>query len=149
MNKILTTALGLALFTGCVYVDRDDNEPRHDDEIIIVEQTNYMPEIYDAVAGCEWDAYNADDIWYFEAAVDDYNGLNDVREVWADVWDERTGEWVESFELYRTSDSRVWFSDWLASSTYLSCWNPNYTVDFVAYDRDGEYDVLTVVPWTY
>ena len=70
--------------------------------------------------------------------------------VYADVFDEcRGGTLIESFELFPTNDSFVWFSDWLGSSTYLDPFSPCYTVDLVAYDSYDAVDVMTVTAETY
>jgi hypothetical protein len=123
-------ALALALAQGCIIYDHDvqvDDPPPA--------PVNYAPTVVDAVAGCYWDRSYHDDIWYFEADVDDRNGVYDVVSVWADVYDEWSGGvYIESFELYPTNDPYTWFSDWLGSSTYLDCLYDGYTVDFVAYD---------------
>jgi len=110
---------------------------------------NATPYINWADAGCYYDGYFNDDIWYFQADVDDANGVFDVTAVYADVYDIRTGQWVETFELFPTSDPYVWFSDWLGSSTYLDCYYGGYEVDIVAYDVYDAYDVLSLAPATY
>ena len=131
-------AIALAtLATGCIVVD--DDRPGG--------VVNYAPEILDADAGCYWDSYYYDDIWYFEAAVDDLDGPRDVEAVWADVYDEWSGDLVESFELYPTNDPHIWFSDWLGSSTWLDCMYYDYTVDIVAYDSFDDSDWVTVIPY--
>ena len=110
---------------------------------------NFAPEVIDGEAGCYYDpAYN-DDVWFFDAYVDDLDGLQDITQVWADVYDEFDGSLVESFELYPTNESLLWFSDWLGSTTYLSCGYSQYTVDLVAYDTFEDMDYITVVPYVY
>ncbi|MFK7931700.1 MAG: hypothetical protein AB8H79_26210, partial [Myxococcota bacterium] len=105
-----------ALTSGCIVVD--DTGPNTRPAPVVV---NYAPEVWDGEAGCYYDGYERDDIWYFEAVVDDLDGLGDVTSVWADVYDEFDGTLVESFELYPTDDPEVWFSDWLGRTTYLDC----------------------------
>ena len=152
MQRILGLGVGLALFTGCIVVDHDDD---HDDyyydepDIVVVEPVNHLPTVLDATAGCYWDLSYGDDIWYFEAFVDDVDGPYDIQEVWADVWDEWSGQYIQSFPLYPTHDPYIWYSDWLGSTTWLSCWNPNYTVDVVVYDSWNDYGVSTIWPNTY
>ena len=149
MTRLMTLVAALATATGCIYVDEDDSPPP---QTIIVETpapVNAAPYVLDAFSGCYYDNYNRDDIWYFEGHVDDPDGVYDVVQVWADVWDERSGEMVQSFELYPTDDPYVWFSDWLVSSTWLDCWYPHYTVDIVAYDAFDSFDAVTVWPETY
>lgn len=138
-------ALATAFTSGCIVVDDRGPATRGPDVVI----TNYAPEVWDGEAGCYYDAYERDDIWYFEAVVDDRDGLGDITAVWADVYDEWDGTLVESFELYPTNDPEVWFSDWLGRTTYLDCGYPDYTVDLVAYDTFEDNDVLTLVPGYY
>ena len=129
------TALSLALLTatGCIVHTSDrDYEP----DVIEVEVptvTNYAPDVLWADAGCFYDGYERSDIWYFEADVDDFDGPFDVVSVWADVYDEWDGSWI----------------DWLAYSTHLSCFYPDYTVDIVAYDAYEAYDYMTIWADTY
>lgn len=149
MLRLAGIALGLIATTGCIYVDRDIEQPVYDDPGVVIVETNDAPVVYDAVSGCYYDDYNRDDIWYFEGWVDDYNGPYDVTQVWADVFDDWTGEWVESFELFATGDPSRWYSDYLASSTYLDCWYGQYSVDIVAYDSWEDAGVLTIRPFTY
>ena len=134
MRALMTLVLA-TLATGCiVYTDDvDDHTPRTSTPEPIQE---YAPVVVDAEAGCYWDRSYRDDIWYFQADVDDGNGIGDVVSVWADVYDEfANGVFVESFELYPTDDPYVFFSDWLGSSTHLDCLYEGYTVDFVVYDQ--------------
>ena len=107
---------------------------------------NSPPEITYADAGCYWDEYEYDDVWYFEADVDDYDGWDDVVAVYADVYDLRTDEWVDGFDLY-PEGKYTWYSDWLGSSTYLYCGYPDYVVDFTAVDTLEDTDVIQVYPW--
>lgn len=112
---------------------------------------NVAPYINWADAGCYYDGYYNDDIWYFQADATDGDGVLDVVAVYADVYDMRFGggEWVETFELMPTDDPYVWYSDWLGHTTYLDCYYGGYEVDIVAYDSFNDYDVLTLVPATY
>lgn len=139
-------ALVTAATSGCIVIE--DDGPRNGcfdcgPDVVI---TNYAPEVWDGEAGCYYDGYERDDIWYFEAAVDDADGLGDIESVWADVYDEFDGSLVESFELYPTETPGVYFSDWLGSTTWLDCGYPDYTVDLVAYDTFEDADVMTLVP---
>lgn len=142
-------SLGLVLLTtGCVVYSSDNGTPGGD--VYYDDTVNYTPTVLDAEAGCYFDSYYYDDIWYFEAAVDDLNGVYDVTTVWADVYDEYAGgQYVESFELFPTADPHIWFSDWLGSSTYLDCYYDGYTVDFVVYDQFEDSDFETVWAYTY
>jgi hypothetical protein len=116
---------------------------------VIVEE-NRGPLVHDAYAGVFWDDYYLDDIWTFEAQVDDPDGPYDVIGVWADVYDEnRGGVLVESFELYPTDDPYFWASDWLGSTTFLDPFYDGYTVDIVAYDSYEDFDWMTVWAETY
>ncbi len=140
--KLSIPMLVLAASVGCVvYTD----DVHHDDYV----ESNYSPYIEGAEAGVFYDDYAHDDVWYFDASVDDPDGVYDVVEVWADVFDERSGEMVESFELYSTNDPYFWTSEWYGYDTYLDPFYDGYSVDFVAYDAYDAYDVLTVWAITY
>ncbi len=113
------------------------------------EPLNALPEVYDAYAGVFWDYAYDEEVWLFEASVDDADGVYDVVEVWADVYDEYTGELADSFELDSTDDPYFWTVEWFSADTYLDPYYDDYTVDFVGYDSLGDYDVLTVWADTY
>lgn len=150
MTRLFTLALAVAALTGCIIIDRDDP-----DTIIVDDPgtppvvVNASPFVFDGAAGCYYDAFNADDILYLNAWVDDPDGTFDVVSVWADVYDDRTGELVQSLELFPTNHPQEWFSDWLVSTTWFDCWYPFYSIDLVAYDTYDAWGVLTVVPATY
>lgn len=110
---------------------------------------NYAPTVYSADAGVYWDDYNRDDVWYFDASVDDLDGVYDVTSVYADIYDDWNGQFIDTFELYPTSDPYQWTSEWLGSSTYLDPWYGGYSVDFVAYDSYGDSGVTTVSAYSY
>ncbi|MCA9568929.1 MAG: hypothetical protein KC656_13865 [Myxococcales bacterium] len=147
MQKLLAlSAAAVLTLSGCVVHSYDvDDDPTP----VVVVPANYAPQILDAYAEVAYDNYNMDDIWYFEATVDDLDGAYDVISVWADVYDEYDGTWVESFELFPTNDPLVWYSDWLGSTTYLDPFYPSYSVDIVAYDTYEDYDAITILPLTY
>lgn len=150
MNKtpaiLVLASLALSATQGCV-VYTSDEDPG---QVVVVDPgPNLSPHINWADAGCFYDPGYRDDIWYFDADVGDGNGPLDVIAVYADVYDVYTGYWVESFELYPTADPHIWFSDWLGSTTYLDCYYRGYEVDIVAYDTYDDFDVLTVIPYTY
>ena len=146
-NTLKLPALSIfasALLGGCVvYADNDD-------DVVVVQQPapNYAPVVTWADGGCYWDSYYRDHIWWFEATIDDGNSPYDVVEAYADVYDSRTGAWVDSFELYPTNDAFYWFSDWLGSSTWLDCAYGGYVVDIVAYDSLEASGVGTFYPAT-
>jgi len=110
---------------------------------------NSTPEVYDGYAGVYWDSWADDDVWVFEAEVDDPDGVYDVVEVWADVYDEYSGTLADYFPLENTSDPYFWSTEWFNSDTYLDPFYDGYTVDLVAYDEFGDYDVLTIWADTY
>jgi len=140
IRNVVLLACG-ALASGCVVYTNDDPVPAG--------PANYTPYVSWADGGCYYDPYYVDDIWYFEANVEDPDGIYDVTNVYADVYDGRTGEWVETFELFPTADPSYWFSDWLGSTTWLDCYYGGYEVDIVAYDSFNDYGSLTFLPFTY
>lgn len=134
-------ALALALLSGCIVVDSES----HSNEVV-----NYSPAVIYGEAGVYWDERNRDDIWFFEAEVDDHNGPGDIVKVWADVYDFDGGDlYIESFELYPTNDPWIWFSDWLGTSTWLDPYYHGYVVDIVAYDSYEVPASLSVRPAVY
>ncbi len=111
---------------------------------------NALPWVSASEAGVYYDGYYREDIWYFETFTGDPDGVYDVVEVWADVYDEYwNGAYVTSFELFPTDDPSFWFSDWLGGSTGLDPFYDGYTVDFVAYDSFGDSAYETVWAVTY
>ena len=135
MTKIsILTAVTTLMTTGCIVVDSGP--------------VNYQPEIFSAAAGCYWDNYYHDDVWYFDVEANDGDGPYDVVAVYADVYDLYRGTWVEAFPLDPTNDPYYWTSAWLGSTTYLYCEYDGYEVDLVAYDSYDAYDIVTVRPFT-
>jgi hypothetical protein len=149
MTRLATLALALASAAGCVFYEDDREVVVDPGPPVVVVPTNSAPWIDDAAAGCFYDGGYRDDIWYFEAVVDDPDGVYDVVSVWADVYDDRSGELVYSYELFPTDDPFLWYSDWLASTTPTNCWYGLYSVDFIAYDSYDAWAALTVLPYTY
>lgn len=144
MNKLFTmAALATATLSGCV-VHSYDNEP----DVVYVDE-NYAPQVVDAAAGVFYDRRDRDDIWFFDAVVDDPDHVTDVVSVWADVYDEYNGAFIESFELYPTNDPYVWYAEYYGSTTLLDPFYPDYSVDIVAYDSYDDWDALTVWAETY
>ncbi|MBN2798933.1 MAG: hypothetical protein JXX28_07270 [Deltaproteobacteria bacterium] len=144
--RTLIPLVALALTSGCVVYEHDVDPydaPYH-------QPVNYAPEVLRADAGVYWDDYNRDDIWYFEAEVEDSNGPRDVVEVWADVYDLYEDDlYIESFELYPTDDPWIWYSDWLGGSTWLDPYYHGYVMDIVAYDSVDQAGSLSIRPATY
>jgi len=144
-KRSFIAAIGVAASACTVYTDPGGSTVTGPNLGIV----NYAPTITYADSGCFYDASVRDDIWYFEADVDDGDGPLDVVAVYADVYDGVTGAWVESFELLPTNNDYVWYSDFMASSTWLDCFYRGYEVDIVAYDAFEEFDVVTLYPATY
>ncbi len=114
--------------------------------------TDAAPRITYKDAGCYFDAATPDNpmgyndyVWYFEADATDANGAADVAQVYADVYDDPTGDWVDSFDL-APDQGVTWYSAWVGSSTYLDCTYPGYVVDITAVDLAGMTDVVTLYP---
>ncbi len=149
MRTALTLMLAAATTSGCIVYDNFDNDvpgPAPGPGPVL----NAPPVVLDAYAGVYFDDYYYDDIWVFEATVDDADGPLDVIEVFADVYDDRTGVLVDSFELFPAeNDPFFWYSDWYGSSTFLDPFYRNYSVDIIAYDAYEGYDAVTVWADTY
>lgn len=123
------------LASGCiVYTDPPLPEP------------NRAPELAYADAGCYWDYSYGDYVWYFDADATDPNGAGDVIAVYADVYDDYTGEWIDGFDLL-PEEGITWYSAWVGSTTFLDCSQPIYVVDITAVDRGDLADVVTVAPF--
>lgn len=142
---VLAALVGVAPLTAC-YVST--GPPVYTEEVVVVEQ-NVPPYVNWAQGGCYFDGYYYDDIWYFEADVDDANSPYDVTFVYADVYDDYTGAFVDTFELFPTDNPYLWFSDWLGATTYLDCAYSGYSVDIVAYDSYDAVDIITIYPQTH
>jgi hypothetical protein len=143
MNRMTlpTAGLALALASGCVVYADDQN---HGGPVVV---GNSAPYVTGADAYVYYDPYYFDDIWTFEAWVDDPDGVYDVIAVWADVYDGPV--LVESFELYPTNDPYYWWSDWLGSTTRLDPFWGGYSVDIVAYDSYEAFGYETIRADTY
>lgn len=123
----------LALAPACIVVDGTGPGPGPNEPLTITY----------ADAGCFWDDYYRDDVVFFDIDAADGNAGLDVESVWADVYDDRSGGWVDGFELY-PEQGITWYSAWIGSSTYVDCGYPYYSVDFTAQTWDGRVDVVTV-----
>jgi hypothetical protein len=132
MRRLLPVVL-----SGCVYVVRSPG-PDH------------APRVLDAEAYVYYDDYYRDDIWDLQALVGDPDGVLDVNTVWADVYDEGAGgDYVQSFQLYPTQDASYWWSDWLASTTFVDPFYGGYSMEIVAYDRAGKSSSISIIPDAY
>jgi hypothetical protein len=145
MYRMTMLASILAAAPGCVVYDYPHGHGGGGGGGTVV--TNAAPYVDSAAAYVYYDGYWGDDIWAFEAVVDDPNGVYDVIGVWADVYDGPV--LVESFELYPTDDPYFWFSDWLGSTTRLDPFWGGYQVDFVVYDAYDDFGWMTVWADTY
>lgn len=135
MNRTPAALLLALALPGCVVYT--DGPPLGDG--------NHAPELTYTDAGCYWDPYYADYVWYFEADADDAEGALDVEMVYADVYDDYTGEWVDGFDLL-PDQGITWFSAWVGGSTYLDCTWAGYVVDITAVDTAGARDIETLYP---
>ena len=149
MRNALAALLLTTMTSGCYVYGYDSAPPPNPGPGPGPVIVNSIPIVYDGYAGVYWDEFYYDDIWVFEAEVDDPDGALDIVAVFADVYDERTGQLVETFELYPTEDPFYWYSDWYGSSTFLDPFYPNYTVDIIAYDSFDDFDFVTVWADTY
>lgn len=146
MRTLFPIAMLILSATGCTVYTSDSSGPGpgpvvHDSTPV----EDFSPVVTTADAGAYWDSGYMDDIWYFQASVQDPDGVFDVTAVWADVYDEGSGgTYIQSFELYPTNDPAVWYSDWQGATTYLDPTWGQYSVDFVAYDVAGATGYTTV-----
>ena len=112
---------------------------------------NFAPAVRSAEAGVFWDSFRGEDVWYFDAWVEDPDGPLDVRSVWVDVYDDYSGSGypVQSFELFPGDAPNAWYSEWSAFSTNLDPYYGGYSVEVVAHDSFGAEGMVSVVPYTY
>lgn len=143
--RLITALAALTFASGCVVYDNDGPRQQPSTPTYV----NYTPTVAWAEAGCYWDDYNQDFIWWFQTEVFDDNGRQDLIGVYADVYDVY-GNYIDGFELYQEDrDPDVWFSDWLQYSTALDCYYGGYEVDIIAYDSYEDTGAVTVIPATY
>lgn len=108
---------------------------------------NWAPDVTDASAGCFWDTHDNRYYWYFDAAVDDLDGLGDIVSVEANVYDDwRGGRWVDGFALDPTTDAWDWYTEVPEAATRLDCHYHGYTVEFVVWDYYDDTGTLSVYP---
>lgn len=139
-----------ALLPGCVVVDDGPDHLTTTTTTTVWVPANEAPYVSDGAAFVFYDPVSDDDVWAFEAVVDDPDGVGDVIGVWADVYDEGNGgRLMESLELFPTEDPYVWYSEWLGSTSTLDPFYTEYAVDLVVYDTFEDFGWLTVVPTTY
>lgn len=138
MKPLTVASLFFSSITGCLVVPTEGSGG------------NAAPYVTSADAFVSFDPYYGDDIWTFEAWVDDPDGPLDIVGVWADVYDDLAGgQYIESFDLLPTNDARYWWSEWLGSSTHLDPYWYGYSADVFVNDAEGRSDVLTVSIATY
>lgn len=112
------------------------------EEILAPERSfENAPIVLSASATCTVDGDSAE--WVFDAEVDDGDGLADIQQVYAYVYDETTDVRVASFALAPTDDPAVWEHREPAGETSLNCAFRNYSVDFLATDSDGNAGQIT------
>jgi len=103
--------------------------------------------VFEAQAACYWNESYGDYVWYFDAWVDNTQGFQATAQVWADIY--FNNRLIDSHQLFhdRTIGHEYhWFVDKIESlETDLWC-GDRYEVDFIAFDWNGGYDVLTVFP---
>src|SRR5688572_12142323 len=82
-TTLLLPMFAILAATGCVVYESDHGHhappppPPPPPPVV-----NYAPWVDSAEAGVYWDDYQWDDVWYFDAVVDDPEGPYDVVEVW-------------------------------------------------------------------
>jgi hypothetical protein len=133
--KIFAVAALFFVMNAC-YVHYRDVSGHHGQSIV-----------FDAQAACYWNESYGDYVWYFDAWVDNPLGIHNTAQVWADVYfDNRL---VDSHQLVHDraiGHEYHWFIHKIERlETNLWC-GSRYEVDFIAFDWDGGYDVLTVFP---
>jgi len=89
------------------------------------------------------------DLLLFDAVVYDLDGVGDVAIVYVEIFDDYTGQFVDTFDLY-PSTSFLWQADVAVRDTYLvPDFYADYSVDFIVEDFQGEGEVVTILPDIY
>lgn len=133
MRHLIQLALLLPL-GGCIFYADGAPPP-----------VNSAPWFDFADAGCFWDNGYRDYVWYFDVDANDDVGPRGVIAVWADVYDDGSGELADSFDL-EPEPGKSWYSAWIGSTTYLDPTYPFYSVDLSAQDEEGAIGTQTVYP---
>lgn len=147
MTRLLLTAIALSAATGCIFID---GRAEPDVYVPPPPEVNYAPVVDDAMSACLFDGY--DDIFYIDAWVSDANGPLDVVSVWADLYDDVSGERLAEIQLYPTDDAFYWTYEDVADRVGpygVNCWYGLYSVDVWAYDSIDQAGGLTIFPQTY
>ena len=137
MTVLMALLLVLSL-TGCYIPDQGYYNHHRDNP-------ERGPMIEAVSATCHYNYSYNDYVWYFDAWVH-YPRYDfwDVTDVFVDVFE--NGYLVDSFPLYHDRE-KYWHSSWIeTASTHLWC-GDYYEMEFVAYDYQGNYDVLVTVPY--
>lgn len=153
LAPLLATFALVSSTTACVVYDDGYDDVvviRDQPPVVIVESpANYRPEVTFGDVGCDYDPSYHDFYWWFDSDVYDGDGPQDVIGVWADVYDEWDGSFVDSFELLPTNDPWTWYVDYNQYDTYLDCYYDAYSVDIVVYDTFEDWNAITVFPNQY
>jgi hypothetical protein len=131
----LSLLLALLPLAGCIVYSDEPSAP----------PVNTAPWFDYADAGCFWDNGYQDFVWYFDVDANDDLGPGDVTAVWADVYDDGTGDIADSFDL-SPEPGKSWYSAWIGSTTYLDPSYPAYSVVLSAQDQQGAIGTQTVLP---
>lgn len=152
-NNLSITRISMLFFSlasvlsGCFIVpphhhDDDDNE-----------YDNTAPFLSDLYVSCSWVSAYSSYEWVFDSYVYDEDGLDDIEDVFVDIYDDYYHETypVETLHLFSEGDGYWSISiyeyngagDPSNYSQYLSCdYYEDFYMQFYAYDYYGAYDTV-------
>lgn len=115
--------------------------------VVYSDRPNLTPTIGYADAGCVWDSRQGTYILYFDVDASDPDGVKDVIDVSADVYDDGVGgTYLATYGLFPEIEP-VWYSAWIFETTGLDPGYGLYSADIVATDGAGAQTVVTVPLW--
>ncbi len=128
MRNALFLVSAAVLASGCVFVDNG-------------------PPVFDSVGALiSLGVVPRDDVLLLDAEVFDPDGPGDVRFVYVEVFDDYSGQFVDTFDLFPVT-GRLWQADVPIVQTFLDPrFYKDYSIDFIVEDFRGPGEVVTVLP---
>jgi hypothetical protein len=99
------------------------------------------PHVIDALAECWWNPSYQDYVWSFDASTSHPEGSSEITDVFVDIYQ---GPYLGT--LYLSPDLGGYWRlviDEINTPLWCGSW---YDMEVVAYDRDGDWDSLNLIP---
>ncbi|MEM6926008.1 MAG: hypothetical protein AAF602_03690 [Myxococcota bacterium] len=143
-NALLLTSIA-ALGSACIVTPVTPGRPGGGGGVIF-----NAPAGFDAVfAEISLGVAPRDDLLLLDAEVFDPDGIGDVAVVFVEIYDDYTGFFVDSFDLIPQT-SFLWQETIPVFQTNLDpYYYPDYSIDFVVQDFQGEGEIVNVLPDIY